>query len=703
MRLNSRLAWCLAVSSLASSPAPIPGDRCTDPLADSASPDLYCIHLIAAPGAESTSGHVLLDFVPGPFTISVTRDGVQRYRPTIVLDGLPRPDVLDSAATTYVAWVTTPRYAEFVNLGAVTNGVTVLAPVEFDQFVIVVSAEASGDVRERTGRIVLRGGSPSTRLQPPDIQQFALAVTGAIDDTMSGHDHGGTGGGNATPRWTTVPMPAGIAMLPSEMALRPPVDPTLPVPAELRVASRRPTLVRLASGDTLALVAGRVQRRIHGREYTMYAFNGESPGPLLSVARGARVTVQFTNALDVPTTVHWHGLRLDWRMDGVPHLSQEPVPPGGHFTYTLTFPDDGVYWYHPHVREDMQQDLGLAGNIVVRSTPASGREEIVMLDDLLVGLDGLVPFGVQHATHALMGRFGNVFLINGEPRWVGAARAGETVRFWFTNAANTRTFNLSFANATMRLVASDLGTYDQPVPVESVVIAPAERYAVDVTFTGGGAVLENRVRALDHVFGRFIAQVDTLGVVQVGGTAGAAARPSPSATTVPLIVPPGEPDLTLAFGVRMTDLPYVTSRMMLLDSAYFHPVEWSGTMVGMNWATTSAQAHWFVRDVGTGRENEAIDYRVRQGDRRRIRLVNERGSVHAMHHPIHLHGQRFMVLSVNGVAPAARVWKDTILLPAGAVADILVEFDNPGRWMLHCHIAEHVESGMMTTLTVEPR
>ncbi len=701
MRLNARIAGCLALASLVSSPGVVPGDRCTDPLPDSASPDLYCIHLIAAPGADSVSGHVVLDFVPGPFTISVTRDGVQRYRPTIVIAGLPQPSMLDPAATVYVAWVTTPRYAEFVNLGAVTNGRAVLAPVEFDQFVIVVSAEASADVRERSGRIVLRGGSPSTRLQPPDIQQFALAVTGTAD-TMTGHNHAATTPG-APLRWTGVPMPAGIAMLPSEMALRPPVAPMLPAPAGASVASRRPTLVRLASGDTLALVAGRVQRRIHGREYTMYAFNGESPGPLLSVARGARITVQFTNGLDVPTTVHWHGLRLDWRMDGVPHVSQEAVPPGGHFTYTLTFPDDGVYWYHPHVREDMQQDLGLAGNIVVRSAPVTGREEIVMLDDLLVGDDGLVPFGAEHATHALMGRFGNVFLVNGEPRWTGSARAGETVRFWFTNAANTRTFNLSFTNATTRLVASDLGTYDRPVPVESVLIAPAERYAVDVTFGGGLAVLENRVQALDHVFGRFIAQVDTLGVVQVGGTARAAARPAPSAATVPLTVPPGEPDLTLAFGVRMTDLPYVTSRMMLLDSAYFHPVEWSGTMVGMNWATTTSQAHWFVRDVATGRENERIDYRVRQGDRRRIRLVNQRGSVHAMHHPIHLHGQRFMVLSVNGVAPAARVWKDTILLPAGAVADILVEFDNPGHWMLHCHIAEHIESGMMTTLTVESR
>ena len=108
--------------------------------------------------------------------------------------------------------------------------------------------------------------------------------------------------------------------------------------------------------------------------------------------------MDFSNALDQPTTVHWHGIRLDNRFDGVPELTQEPVPPGGRFIYRLRFPDAGIYWYHPHVREDTQQDLGLFGNILVRSpradyfTPAH-REEVLMLDDLLVGDDGLVPFG----------------------------------------------------------------------------------------------------------------------------------------------------------------------------------------------------------------------------------------------------------------------------------------------------------------------
>ncbi|MGH7656818.1 MAG: multicopper oxidase domain-containing protein, partial [Gemmatimonadales bacterium] len=162
-----------------------------------------------------------------------------------------------------------------------------------------------------------------------------------------------------------------------------------------------------------------------------------------------------------------------------------------------------------------------------------------------------------------------------------------------------------------------------------------------------------------------------------------------------------EPDLVLEFGLRLKDLPFVTRRMMVLDSAYFHPIEWSGTMPMMNWATTTDQVEWFVRDAGTGGENEKASFTVHVGDRRTIRLVNLRNSLHAMQHPIHLHGQRFRILAVNGVPRDDWAWKDTVLLPAGGTADILVEFTNPGRWMLHCHIAEHMAAGMMTTFTVE--
>ena len=185
--------------------------------------------------------------------------------------------------------------------------------------------------------------------------------------------------------------PIEMALRPAVRAYKPPDDPSLPLarPRELRT---------LKDGDTLALEAGMVRRSLAGRSYVMFGFNGQYPGPLLVVGQSARITVVFHNRLDQPSTVHWHGIRLDNRFDGVPGMTQDPVAPGGTFTYELRFPDAGIYWYHPHVREDVQQDLGLYGNILVRSprpdawSPAH-REEILMLDDLLVGEDGLVPVG----------------------------------------------------------------------------------------------------------------------------------------------------------------------------------------------------------------------------------------------------------------------------------------------------------------------
>ncbi len=128
--------------------------------------------------------------------------------------------------------------------------------------------------------------------------------------------------------------------------------------------------LRLADGDTLDLSAGLVRRTIQGKTFVMYAFNGQVPGPLLRVAREATVTVRFHNKIDLPSTVHWHGLRLDNEFDGVPGLTQPEVAPGKSFTYRVHFPDAGVYWYHPHVREDIEQAMGLYGNMIVDSPGA---------------------------------------------------------------------------------------------------------------------------------------------------------------------------------------------------------------------------------------------------------------------------------------------------------------------------------------------
>jgi suppressor of ftsI len=672
------------------------------------------MELVPAPDLAGVSGRVELGYLPGPFTIAVGPGGEPRYRPVISVAGLPPPDSLGHYRA-YVAWVAPPSMYPIEKLGEVRNGRVTLPTIDLEKFVVLVTAEPGGRVKVPSSRLVLRGQSPSTRLFPPDLLQFSIGSMGQGAGGESHGQHTMTADSGAV-QWTTVPMSPRLTMLPSEMALRPDVAPYLP---PTTASPARPSeIVRLEDGDTLRLEAGLVRRTLLGRSYTMYAFNGQYPGPLIEAKRGSEVTVAFINRLPQPTTVHWHGIRLANRDDGTPDLTQPAVPPGGEFTYRLRFPDSGIYWYHPHVREDVQQELGLYGNILVR--PAVGedygpanRDEVLMLDDLLIGDAGLVPLGKESPTHALMGRFGNTLLVNGEPRYRLTVKRGEVVRFFLTNAANTRTFNLSFSGARMKVVASDAGTYEREAWVESVVIAPAERYVVHVRFDRPGTVaLVNRVRGLDHLYGRFFPETDTLGVVHVAGGPvgrdlgsgfGALRRDAVRTAEMERYRRAAEtaPRKTLILTLETRGLPPVTRRLMQLDSIYFAPVEWSGTMPMMNWAATGKQVRWILRDPATGRENMDIDWHFRRGEPVRIHLVNQRQAFHAMQHPIHLHGQRFLVLAVNGVRNENLVWKDTVLVPAGAAVDILLDPSNPGRWMLHCHIAEHLSAGMMMGFTVE--
>ena len=679
-----------------------------------ASRDLYCIELVAPPGITGVAGVLELTLAPSPFSPVVTPDGRLVFQPRLTLSGLPDPSSLGDF-TTYVAWAMDPTMFPFKKLGEVGNGTTELASIDLNKFVILVSAERSAEVADREGRLVLRAQSPATRMQPADMLEFVLGTARGDAPPMSAMEGMGA---EAEVRWFMPPVSPQLSMLPAMMELRPGVRPYLPtVPDPSRLPEARPReIMDLADGDTLRLEAGLVRREVNGRTFVMYAFNGQQPGPLLRVDQGTTVTVLFTNAIDLSTMIHWHGLRLDNRFDGTP-LTQDPVPPGGTFEYRILFRDAGVYWYHPHLREDVTQDLGLYGNMRVASPRAdyygaAHREEVVTLDDLLVGEQGLLPFGLEEATHVLMGRFGNVFLVNGEPDWQVDARRGEVIRFFFTNVSNTRTFNLSFGGAPMKVVGSDVGNFEREAWVESVVIAPAERYVVHVRFPEAGRFpLVNDVQGLDHLYGTFFPESDTLGAVQVSAE-------------------PVEEDLSTVFGTLREDgptveeidgyrthfgrpvdheleltmsgegLPRVVTSLMSLDSAYFAPVEWSAAMPMMNWAATPREVTWILRDPRTGNENMDITWSFRVGDIVKVRLHNSRRVIHAMQHPIHIHGQRFLVLEMNGVPNRNMVWKDTMMLPVGATADILLELSNPGLWMLHCHIAEHLEAGMMMAFSV---
>jgi FtsP/CotA-like multicopper oxidase with cupredoxin domain len=253
----------------------------------------------------------------------------------------------------------------------------------------------------------------------------------------------------------------------------------------------------LADGDEVGLRIAPVTKRIGDSTVRMLAYNGSIPGPTLRVREGSELVVNVANEADLDATVHWHGLRLDNRYDGT-HETQAPIAVGGTFTYRIEFPDPGVYWYHPHIREDYGQEMGLYGNILVVPAdpdywPQAHRELLLTLDDVLIEDGKIAPFGREETTYAAMGRFGNVMLVGGETDPSLNARVGEVVRFYLTNTANTRVFNVAIPGARMKLVGGDSGRFEREEFIESAILAPSERLVIDVLFEEAGQLtLEHR-------------------------------------------------------------------------------------------------------------------------------------------------------------------------------------------------------------------
>jgi FtsP/CotA-like multicopper oxidase with cupredoxin domain len=516
-------------------------------------------------------------------------------------------------------------------------------------------------------------------------------------------------------------------------------------PAGLPEAGR-PALLELAPGDTLDLTVGPVAKRLGATTVRMLGYNGSIPGPTLKVAQGSEIIVHVTNHGDLDTTVHWHGLRLENRYDGVPHETQAPIPVGGEFTYRIQFPDAGLYWYHPHIREDYTQELGLYGNILVLPTepdywlPAD-RDVILTVDDLLVEEGRIAAFSPTETSYAAMGRFGNVFLTSGEPDLHLTAGAGEVVRLWLTNTANTRVFNLTLPGAQMKLVGGDSGRVEDQELVESVVLAPSERVVVDVLVERPGELaLEHRtpgrryrLAGLTVAEGRPGPAAARFGVLRRAPELAAERQQLDRWLAAPAAMPAGAGPVTYACpmhpevtsdqpgrcpkcGMKLLATELVTQEHTGMDheamdhEAMDHEamdhgtadgIEWEDDMVEVNRLTTTATMHWRFLDRTSGTDSAQIDWHFSVGERVKLRLVNELDSDHPMHHPFHLHGAgRFLILARDGVVEPNLVWKDTVLVRTGQVVDILFDVTNPGLWMAHCHIAEHMQSGMMFSFNV---
>jgi len=404
-----------------------------------------------------------------------------------------------------------------------------------------------------------------------------------------------------------------------------------------------------------------------GQEVEAWTYNGDIPGPLIRVKVGDRLIVHFTNNLPKPTTVHWHGLRIPIQMDGVPGHSQPEVQPGGSFTYDFVVPDAGLFWYHPHVMSAAQVGYGLYGALLVED-PDDGiaveDQRVFVLSDIgvtdsgqLESPDAAGPLGMA------FGLEGNHVLVNGRERTTMEARAGVPQRWRIVNAAKSKYFQLDLVEMTgypFVVIGGDGGLQEYPVQQQTLVIAPGERVDAIVTPNGApGSEIHVRSLPFNRGYGSEYIPIAELFTIALAD--------SPPANT--------NPDLSLSRSITP------------IDPAGATPVHMDFTLV-----QADRTIEYRINDVPAARVKSIP---ATPGETQIWTITNKT----KWSHPIHLHGFFFQILDKNGEPVRPLAWKDTVDVPFEQTLSFIVKYDDrQGSWMFHCHVLDHAEGGLMTTV-----
>jgi FtsP/CotA-like multicopper oxidase with cupredoxin domain len=401
-----------------------------------------------------------------------------------------------------------------------------------------------------------------------------------------------------------------------------------------------------------------------GTKTSVWTYNGRLPGPYIRAKIGDTVVVHFKNSLPEETTIHWHGLRVPNNMDGAPGMTQDPIAPGGTFTYEFVVRDAGTYWYHPHVNSAAQVGWGLYGPIVVED-PADAK---VFGDDLLLvlsdmSLDGqstLLPKDNGGSFGDLFGREGNVLLVNGKVRPRLRVRTGKPQRWRMINASRARYYAFAMRGHSFTRLGGDNGLAARSEKLTRMSVVPGER--LDVVYTpvaAPGAVGALRWVPIDRGYGTaFNRQGEDIMVIET--VADSAVTPAAIPERLREI-----PAIDIGQAVQ-TNLELTIAR------------DQTKVEMGINgipsWAARPIHARIGEKHVWTITNNSPFD------------------------HPFHLHGYFFQVLDETRVPE----WKDTVNVPVKSTVRVAIDFDErPGMWMYHCHILDHAEVGMMGHLHVE--
>jgi len=447
---------------------------------------------------------------------------------------------------------------------------------------------------------------------------------------------------------------------------------------------------RAASAEAVSLVVKPARVSLVGRDYPeteVWTFNGVVPGSELRVRQGGRLRVEVENRLARETTVHWHGIRVPNAMDGVPHVTQKPIAGGGRFVYAFDLPDAGTYWYHPHQGSSEQVGRGLYGPLIVeeREPIQVDRDVVWVLDDWRLQRDAQISpdFGNFHdMSHA--GRLGNTVTVNGRIPGAFPVRRGERIRLRLINAANARTFALEFAGHRPVVVAYD----GQPVAPHElsggrIVLGAAMRADLVIDMMGKPG---ERFAIIDRFYAR--QNYPLRDIAYTGETL--RERPLEASVELPANTMP-EPDLEKA---ERHDVVLGGGMMGGMRGARMGG-SFGGRFMDMREMMHNGRA-WAINGVAANGPMMDPLMTLKKGRSYVLALDNQT----AFHHPIHLHGHSFRVITRNGRKTPRREWLDTILLAPEDRAEIAFVADNPGDWMFHCHILEHQEGGMMGIVRV---
>ena len=402
------------------------------------------------------------------------------------------------------------------------------------------------------------------------------------------------------------------------------------------------------------------------------AFNGGYPAPIIRVKQNEPVRIDFINQLKEPSTVHWHGIRIDNRMDGVPHLTQQPVMPGEQFSYEFICPDAGTFWYHPHINSLQQLGRGLTGLLIVEeATPTKYQTDIcVEMRDWHIADDGnFLPMSNPRQA-ARMGTLGNVKTINAKDKPVIEVPAGQLTRLRLANIDNTRVYTVSLKNYPAQKIALDGFALRETRVIDDEALGAGMR--MDLGLVAPTTVGEETI--VYDKKGRLYFELFRLRTVPSDKPAFTGSIPALPAHTIAV------PDINNAEEKNFV-------------------FEWAGAVSPADSDGNVKSEFWTInKRAWPGDSHDHLPEPLAILERGKTYIFNLHNAT-PHHHPIHMHGYGFTVLASDKRA-IKPYQADTILLQRNERARIAFVADNPGRWMYHCHVIEHMMTGLMGYITV---